>query len=316
MPQFNTGELRAFAGARTLQDNETPDVVLALPAGTRPNALAFDARDNLWVSDNAGNRLLMLAPNQLEASGAVTPAVRIDSDGTSLQSPIGMAFDAAGNLWVAAASRLEMFAPEDLDESGPTTARRTLTAAGFDIPAGLAFDGAGNLWLTNASFTMTRNAVLVFTPDDLAAGGARTPRLRIESGAFALVEGIQLDAGGDLWVANNDGFSVARFAAENVALPMVPQTRMLTPDGSLEADADDTPAGRTVRKPGGIVFDADGNLFVNSQRGGFGSDISGVVKFTAAQVAALGAAAATQAAVVLARTSSNPGFGGLALQVE
>ncbi len=317
IPHFNAGELRAYNAATIARDVDgMPDVVVQLPAGAKPNALAFDATDNLWVTDNAGNRLLKYTPTQLAISGQPTPAVTINTNGTSLQSPIGLAFDAMGNLWVAAATRLEFYVPTDLDESGPTAPTRVLIAEGSDIPAGLTFDRAGNLWLTSASFTMTRNAVMAFAPSDLVAGGRRTPLLRLETESFLLVEGIVFDARGDLWVANNDGFSVVRFAASRLALPMVPETRRMPPDTYIETDNDDTATGRSVRKPGGIAFDRDGNLFVNSQRGALGTEISAVVKFSAAQIAGLGNAQSVAASVVISRASSNPGFGGIALEID
>jgi len=314
VPNYNAGELRGYDGARTLQDSEAvADVVITLPPDTHPNALAFAGQGELWVTDDTGDRLLEFTPMQLQATGSPAPAVTITSDGASLKRPIGMAFDGAGNLWVAAAARLEMYRPIDLDESGPTTPARILTS-GLDLPAGLVFDAAGNLWLTNASFTRARNAVLVFAPADLAAGGERSPILRLISPSFALVEGIAFDARGDLWVANNDGLSVVRLSASRLTLPMAPDSRPVTPDASLEADADDSSTGRSVRKPGGLVFDRDGNLFVNSQRGSLGSDVSAVVRFTPAQLGGTGET--PPASVVLARTSSNPGYGGLALQAD
>jgi sugar lactone lactonase YvrE len=209
-----------------------------------------------------------------------------------------------------------MFTPADLAQSQRTTPTRVLVPDRVDIPAGITFDRAGNLWMTDASFTLDRNFVLAFTPQDQTIGGLRAPILRLSSGAFALVEGLQFDARGDLWVANNDGFTVVRFAAARLELPFGPSVRTLAPDTALESDADDSPTGRTVRKPGGLAFDRDGNLFVNSQRGANPSDISAVVQFSAAQLAALEQPDAVQARTIISFASANPGFGGLALEME
>ena len=315
LPNFNAGEVRAWNAASLVADrNNAPDVVVTLPAGTRPNAVTFDPAGNLYVTDNANARILLFGSAQIQSSGQPTPLVVIDSDGTSLQSPIGLAFDGDSNLWVAVAGRLEMYVPENLDDSGPTTPNRIVDAQGLDLPADITFDAGGNLWMTNASFTVANNSVVVFTVDQLAAGGVQVPRLVLRSGSFALVEGLRFDASGALWVASNDGLNVARFAGAAIALPAVPETRTVTADALLVADANDSAAGRTVRKPGGIVFDASGNLWVNSQRGNQGGTASALLRFAPAQLTFSGALD-TKATVVVASATSNPGFGGIALEL-
>lgn len=317
VPHYNRGEVRGLRGTSLARDLDgAADVTITLPAGTRPNALARQPDGGMWVTDNANDRLLLLTPDQYAASGAPIPAVTIQSDGASLRQPIGLCFDRDSNLWVAVQGRLEMYVPTDLDQSGPTTPTRVLRAANLQYPADITFDVGGNLWLTNASFTVAENAIVVFTPAQLAAGGLQVPQLRIESASFALIEGMRFDRAGDLWVASNDGLSVARFAAADLAVPGAAATRTLQPAGSIEADADDTPTGRSVRKPGGLVFDRDGNLWLNSQRGAMGTDTSAMLMFRAAQLATVTAGRQLVADVVVARTTSNPGFGGMVLQVE
>lgn len=314
-PNYNAAQLRAWSLA-SLQADRTnaPDVVIDLPAGARPNAAAFDATGALWVTDEANTRLFKFGRAQLAASGQPTPQVVIETDGASLASPIGLAFDRSANLWVAAGNRLEMYAPSNLDQSGPTTPDRVLTAVGIDIAAGIVFDAAGNLWLGNASTVVASNSILVFTPDQQAAGGTVVPRLTLRSAAFALVEGIQFDSRGALWIASNDGLNIARFGAASVAVPATSEDRTIVPEASLEADGDDSAAGRSVRKPGGIVFDRDGNLFATSQRGNQGETSSGVLRFNAAQLTFLGGRVVS-AAVLVAQSMSNPGYGGLCLEL-
>jgi sugar lactone lactonase YvrE len=267
----------------------------------------------MWVTDNAGARLFKFGRNQLTQSGSPVPQVTINTNGMSLAGPIGLCFDRNDNLWVGVGGWLEMYQPDNLDQSGPTTPNRRLRADGFDLPADIQFDTAGNLWVSNASTMANLNAVYVFTPAQQAAGETQTPQLKITSASFNLIEGLRLDSRGDLWVSANDGLSVARFAAAAIAVPAAPAVRSLTPAGSLEADANDTAAGRTVRKPGGLVFDRDGNLFVNSERLSV-ADASAVLQFSAAQVAGLAGGQNVLATVLIARSTSNPGFGGLALE--
>ena len=314
-PNYNQGEMRAWSYASLQADRtDDPDVVVILPAGTRPNAATFDATGAMWVTDNANNRLLKFSRDQIQISGTPTPRVVIDTDGTSLRAPIGLAFDRLDNLWVAVDQRIEKYVPSNLDNSGPTTPNGTISATGFQFPADITFDAAGNLWLSNASTTVANNAVFVFTPSQQTAGGLQTPRLKLQSLAFALIEGLRFDAAGALWVASNDGLNVARFAATSVALPLAAETRTLVPEASLEADANDTALGRTVRKPGGMVFDRDGNLWINSERGTAGDFQSGLVRFTSAQRTFIGPRQVL-ASVLVRNSTSNPGFGGMCLEL-
>lgn len=317
VPHHDAGEVRAWDARRLEADAEAPDVVVALPAGTRPNALAFDDDGDLWVTDNAGDRLLEIAAADLDGSGTPTPRTVIESDGASLRAPIGLLFHDDGGLWVAVDAAVEFFARADLDASGPTSPARTLTAATMPVPAGLIVDDDGDLWVTSAAVNdggENGNAVLVFTTDQLRVAGAQTPRLTLRDPNFALVEGLQLDDDGALWVASNDGLAVARFAAADVGVPAAAEVRAVTPVAALESDDDDSADGRTVRKPGGLLFDADGNLFVNSERGEPGDALSGVLRFSADQLKDLDGPQALRADVLLVRATSNPGFGGLALQ--
>jgi len=77
-----------------------------------PNALAFDSGGNLWVSDKLNNRVLRYdAPlSTFEAASLVIGQPNFTSSATtpitqptptSLNQPVGLAFDPSGNLWVA-----------------------------------------------------------------------------------------------------------------------------------------------------------------------------------------------------------------------
>jgi sugar lactone lactonase YvrE len=64
-----------------------------------PDGVAFDAKGNLWVSNDGTNIVVAFTPAQLTAGGApvpnVTIALPVDAD------PYGVAFDDRGTLWVS-----------------------------------------------------------------------------------------------------------------------------------------------------------------------------------------------------------------------
>jgi secreted PhoX family phosphatase len=92
----------------------TPNLIVSLGADV-PQDISFDHAGNLWTvanprDDIAGSQLQMYTAAELSGSGTITPtpAVTItgariprENESKSLFCSDGMAFDAAGNLWVA-----------------------------------------------------------------------------------------------------------------------------------------------------------------------------------------------------------------------
>jgi sugar lactone lactonase YvrE len=153
-----------------------PAVVLTI--GGRPTGLAFDASGALWVSDHAAVTIAKFSAAQLEASGAATPEVVLQATDHSFANPCGLAFDAAGNLWIANAGNasISVFTPGQLGASAVVVPARSITSAGTTLgfPAGLAFDAAGNLWVLGAQSVLTR-----FAPASLAGDGEQPPSARL-----------------------------------------------------------------------------------------------------------------------------------------
>jgi sugar lactone lactonase YvrE len=156
-----SGQLLGFSPAQLGRSGAvTPEVVIQCSAPKRPRlrnpcGLAFDARQNLWVSNtDGGDSVVMYTPAQLAESGSPEPTVVLTTSGKrTLSSPRGLAFDASGNLWVATRyGPIAKFTPEQLKGSGSPEPAAALAVAGIakqtDL-VGLAFDEAGNLWISN-----------------------------------------------------------------------------------------------------------------------------------------------------------------------
>jgi len=123
----------------------------------KPLALAFDGSGSLWVGDSDG-AVLRFAHERLAAdiTGGADTALFLQKPGPvqlGLGSPEGLAFDPAGNLWVAyfTGNELARITPAELSrgaaESSPLIPS-TYFAIGVEaVLTDLAIDEAGNLWL-------------------------------------------------------------------------------------------------------------------------------------------------------------------------
>jgi hypothetical protein len=229
----------------------------AAPAINNAGVLTFTAAANsngtatvtVVVQDNGGTGLVTtgLKPQQAPVSGGVdkstntftivvnpvndAPSFMLPSSSvttasatlTGLSVPYALAFDGAGNLYVANydANTVSKFAP------GATTASATLTGLGG--PSALAFDGTGNLFVASSN----ANTVSKFAPGATTASATLTGL----SGPYALA----FDGAGNLYVANYNDTTVSKFAP-----------------GATTASA--TLTG--LSGPDGLAFDGAGNLYV------------------------------------------------------
>jgi sugar lactone lactonase YvrE len=150
-----------------------------------PTALAFDAAGSLWVSDGHANRVFSFAASQLNSSGFLAPQVVINTRGTTLVSPAGIAFDAGGNLWVANVGNQTVvsFTPAQLAATGIPVPNVTLSssAGSLNIPSGLAFDSDGSLWVMGGGGALEK-----FASTSLGVTGAPVPGVRIGLTGYVL----------------------------------------------------------------------------------------------------------------------------------
>jgi sugar lactone lactonase YvrE len=115
---------------------------LAWPAG-----LAVDASGNVYIAENAGHRIRKLSRDGTLTTIAGTGTAGDSGDGgpasnAQLRSPIGIAVDPAGNLYIADTgnNRIRKVSVEGV---------MTTVAAGLHRAEGVAVDGSGNVYVTD-----------------------------------------------------------------------------------------------------------------------------------------------------------------------
>ncbi|MBX3738196.1 MAG: immunoglobulin domain-containing protein [Candidatus Didemnitutus sp.] len=192
-----------------------------------------------------------------------------NADGTGkaarFYSPIGAAFDRAGNLWVADTYNhtIRKITPAGVVTtvaglagfSGATDG--TGDAARFNYPAGLALDGAGNIYVAESR----NHTVRRITPAGVVttvAGLAATPGSVDGTGnaaRFNTPEGIAIDGAGNLYVADTNNSTIRKITATGVVTTFA---------GKAETSGATDGLGEAARfkMPTGLAVDAAGNVFV------------------------------------------------------
>jgi sugar lactone lactonase YvrE len=184
-----------------------------------PVALAFDAVGNLWVACEfpGSGSLLEFTPSQLGTSGNHRPAVAITTNNGSINVPQAIAFDRAGNLWLANEDDIVEFSVSQLASSGSPAPAITLGSQGQSnlFPSGLAFDHSGNLWVASH----LGRAAYEFTPTQLLVGGTPAPATTLTavgtSGGLNGAISIAFDPVGNLWVTSTT-YTISEFLASQV----------------------------------------------------------------------------------------------------
>jgi sugar lactone lactonase YvrE len=179
-----------------------------------PEDLVVDAAGNIFVVD--GQAIRKIAPDRTVTTFAGTPGATGSVDGTGaaarFNNPTGIAIDSAGNLYIADTvnQTVRKITPAAVvttlaglaGTSG--TADGTGAAARFASPRRLTVDAASNVFVVDSSGTTVRK----ITAAGVVTTFAGSPGANIRSDGtgtaahFFMVEGITVDATGNLYVAD------------------------------------------------------------------------------------------------------------------
>jgi uncharacterized protein (DUF2141 family) len=197
----------------------------------------------------------------------------VTASGTAFTSATYAQRPGTGQLWVPSDFRLSGYAASSLAGSGAPAPTTALAPSGIFV--GAAFDASGNLWATG----IFSNTLAKFTVSQLASGGAVFPDMTITANGLSLSSpfGLAFDAGGNLWVANSNGNSLAMFTPAQLATDG-------SPAPTVTIRSDKNAPGGSLSGPRGLAFDAGGNLWVTVSP-------DRLVKFTPAQLAVSGSPA-------------------------
>ena len=190
----------------------------------------------------------------LKSIGAYSPSIDGHGAAASFNEPVGLALDAAGNIYVAESNggRIRKMTPAGyvttFAGSGGRS-QRTVDghgiAAEFKEPMAVAADAAGNLYVTE----FFDSAIRKITP----AGDVTTLPVSLNAG-FDKASGIAVDVAGNIYVADTGNHRIRK---------ITPSGEVTTLAGSGQVGASDgLGSAASFNKPKGLALDSDGNLFV------------------------------------------------------
>ncbi|MGA2991530.1 MAG: NHL repeat-containing protein [Candidatus Korobacteraceae bacterium] len=275
----------------------------------RPNVMV-DTSGTLYVTDGNNCRVLQFIPpfatgmNATLAIGQPAGVGNLISNtclqgaaatASGLDIPAGMAFDSAGNLWVADIGNsrvLKYPAPLTAGEAATVVlGQTTLTGAGtcnqgnaapsattLCEPTVIAFDSAGNLWVVDAG----NNRVLMYSPANLVTGGAATAELGqpaatafttgtannggVSATSLSDPQSLAFDPQGNLWLTDFNNNRVLMYAKVDLMVNGAPATLEFgQPIATAFTSATANNGGigpSTLSGPVGLAFDRGGSAYV------------------------------------------------------
>jgi len=249
--------------------------VAPLAAFAQPQAVAADASGNLYVADSKENVV-----RKVTASGAITTiagngAAALAGDGgpatsASLNSPSGLAFDAAGNLYIADSYNQRI---REVSTTGTiTTFAGTYYGYGgdngqavnaqFAYPNGIAFDSSGNLFVADSANARVRKIAtngVVTTVAGNGTAGYTSDGIAATSAELNYPQFVAVDASGNLYIGDSSNYRVRKVATNGIITTYAGTgAYAYSGDGGAATSA-------SLSYVSGLVLDTAGYLYLSEQ---------------------------------------------------
>jgi sugar lactone lactonase YvrE len=224
-----------------------------------PSGVALDGAGNLYIGDSSNNRV-----RKVDSSGVITTIAGNGSGGFSgdggpataaqLFFPVGLAFDGAGNLYLADLSNNQVRKVDTLGmiSSVPGT-------AAFHNPFGVAVDSVGNLYVAYTNSNVV-NKIDTSGVTTIVAGNG-TQGFAGDNGSATRAEldlpaGVALDSAGNLYIADQSNSRIRRVDASGIITTFAG-------NGTLGATGDGGPAtSAELNDARGVLVDDAGNVLI------------------------------------------------------
>jgi hypothetical protein len=236
-----------------------------------PQAIAVDSANNVFVADTGNHTIRKITPDGVVTTfaGVAGSSGSVDKTGTAAKfnSPVGLAFDGNGNLYVADTGNhtLRKITPNGAVTTlaglagSPGSNNGTNASARFNSPFGLVVNGA-NIYVADTGNHTIRNVTLTGVVTTLAGGAGVSGSTDATglSARFNFPVGVAFDVNTNLFVTDFGNDTLREISPE-----LAVTTFVGLPGGSGSADG----SGNLARFsfPSAVTTDSDGNTYVADQ---------------------------------------------------
>jgi trimeric autotransporter adhesin len=242
-----------------------------------PSSVALDSAGNLYIADKFNNRIRKVnLATKVITTVAGTGVGGFSGDGgpatsAKILTPFGVAFDAAGNLYIADDDNYRIRRVDAATGIITTVAGNgeyafsgdggPATAASLGETSSVAVDAAGNIYIgdwTNLRIRRVDAATGIITT---VAGGGSSASIGDGGPATAAQlwypEGVSVDAAGNLYIADTGNGRIRKVDAVTKIITTI------AGGGTPPAIGDGGPAtAASLSYPSGVSVDAAGNLYI------------------------------------------------------
>ncbi len=235
-----------------------------------PGNIAFDSAGNMYITDQANFLIRQISTAGMVSTFAGSGAVG-STDGPAASAtfvgPSGIAFDNAGNLYVAdkPGATIRKITPLGIVStfagSGSSSyANGTGTAASFNFPSNLTFDAAGTLYVCDQFNNKIRKITQAGVVSDFAGNGTQgATDGALATSSFNRPFDICIDRAGNMFVADEFSHNIRKIDPAGV---------VTTNAGNGIAGAvAGVGAGASFNYPTGVAADGLGNVYVSETLG-------------------------------------------------
>jgi streptogramin lyase len=233
-----------------------------------PYGIAIDATGNLYVGSEGLNLIEKISPSGVVVTLAGKEGDIGDANGTvseaSFFSPLGVAVDAAENVYVAdyGNNLIRKISPSGdvstLAGSGAYGSTNSTATASFNSPNGVAVDDIGDIYVAD----YFNNVIRAISPSGVVGTMAGTGSVGAANGidllaTFNYPYGVAVDGSGNIYVADVHNNMIRKITSFG-------EVGTLAGSGK-EGHANGTGTAASFFSPQGVAVDAAGNVYVADQ---------------------------------------------------
>jgi hypothetical protein len=239
-----------------------------------PSGVAVDGAGNIYIADALNQRIRKVATSGIITTVVGNGTAGFSGDGgtatsASLNNPVGVTVDGAGNLYIADSqnNRIRKVSTTGIISTvaGNGTAGYSgdgglATAAGFNYTASVVLDGTGNLYIADQGNHRIRKVAtngIITTVAGTGTAGYRGDGGLATAANLANPASVVVDGSGNLYIADYGNNRIRKVAANGIITTVAGDgSHGFSGDGGLATTA-------VLDNPFNVAVDGVGNLYIS-----------------------------------------------------